>query len=155
MRKLSIALAVATSLVAGESLFGGNTEAAVVVAPNDILAAANTLNAVQNVQVFYWHGRRYCWYDDGWNGQAGTGAVYAWRCNLGWGGGWGWHGWYHRGRDHRRHDHIGKPHDHIGKKHPYVVKQHPYIGKQQYIGRQHQFKPSGGSFKPSGVGGGP
>jgi hypothetical protein len=83
MRKLSTALAVATSLVAGVSLFGGNTEAAVVAAPNDIPAATNTLDAVQNVQVFYWHGRRYCWYDDGWNGPGWYWCGYAWRWNLG------------------------------------------------------------------------
>jgi hypothetical protein len=64
MRKLSIARTAATALVAGVSLFGGNTQAAVVAVPKDILAGANTLNPVQTVQVYHWDGRRYCWYWD-------------------------------------------------------------------------------------------
>ena len=68
MRKFSIAFTAATALVAGVSLFGGNTQAAIVLGPNGILDAANTLNLLENVQVLYWHGRRYCWYDDGWQG---------------------------------------------------------------------------------------
>ena len=61
MRKLSIALTAATAVVAGMSLFGGNTQAAVVAAPKGILAGANTLNPVQTAQVYHWDGRRYCW----------------------------------------------------------------------------------------------
>jgi hypothetical protein len=102
MRKLPIALAAATALVAGVSLFGRDTQAAVVAAPNDILAAANTLNSVQNVQVFYWHGRRYCWYDDGWHGPGFYWCGYAWHRGLGWGGGLGWHGWRGGHRGERR-----------------------------------------------------
>ena len=64
MRKLSIALTAAITVVAGVSLFGGNTQAAVVAAPKGILAGANTLNPVQTVQVYRWDGTRYCWYWD-------------------------------------------------------------------------------------------
>ncbi|HEX9142881.1 MAG TPA: hypothetical protein VGA09_01335 [Candidatus Binatia bacterium] len=64
MRKLSIALTAATAVVAGVGLFGGNTQAALVAGPKDILAGANTLNPVQSVQVYHWDGRRYCWYWD-------------------------------------------------------------------------------------------
>lgn len=60
MRKLSIALTAATAVVAGVGLFGGNTQAALVAAPN----GANTLNPVQTVQVYHWDGRQYCWYWD-------------------------------------------------------------------------------------------
>src|SRR5882757_7011560 len=77
MHKLSIAFTAATTLIAGVSLFGGNTQAAIVLGPNGILDAANTLNVVEKVQVFYWHGRQYCWYDDGWQGLGGIGAVIA------------------------------------------------------------------------------
>jgi hypothetical protein len=63
MRKLSIALTAAT-VVAGMSLFGGNTQATVVAAPKGILAGANTLNPVQTAQVYHWDARQYCWYWD-------------------------------------------------------------------------------------------
>jgi hypothetical protein len=52
MCKISIILAAATAVIAGTSLFTGNTQAAVVVAPNSILSGADALNPVQNVQVF-------------------------------------------------------------------------------------------------------
>ena len=64
MRELSIALTAATALVAGVSLFGGNTQASVVAAPKGILAGANTLNPVQTVQVYRWDRTRYYWYWD-------------------------------------------------------------------------------------------
>src|SRR5215211_3560897 len=108
MHKLSIAFTTATTLIAGVSLFGGNTQAAIVLGPNGILDAANTLNLVEKVQVFYWHGRQYCWYDDGWQGPGWYWCGYRWRTGLGWGGGYGWHGWRggHRGdrREIRRYD---------------------------------------------------
>jgi hypothetical protein len=40
-----------------------------------------------------WQGRRYCWYDDGWQGPGFYWCGYAKRHGLGWGGGAGWHGW--------------------------------------------------------------
>ena len=108
MRKRSITFAAATALVAGVSLFGGNTQAAVVAAPNGILAAGSALNPVQNAQLYYLDGRQYCWYDDGWHGPGWYWCDYAWIINEGWGGGYGWHGWRggHRGdrREHRRRD---------------------------------------------------
>jgi len=92
MRKLSIALAAATALVAGVSVFGGNSYAAGVAAPNGILAGADTLNPLLNVQAYVWGGRRYCWYDNGWQGPGWYWCGYAWRRGYGWGGAYGWHG---------------------------------------------------------------
>ena len=102
MRKRSITFAAATALVAGVSLFGGNTQAAVVAAPNGILAAGSALNPVQNAQLYYLDGRQYCWYDDGWHGPGWYWCDYAWIINEGWGGGYGWHGWRGGHRDGRR-----------------------------------------------------
>jgi len=137
MNKFATALTITTALLAGGTLMSGRAEAVPLGDPNALRSAAGYVDPLENVQVFYWHGRRYCWYDDAWNGPGWYWCGYAWRWNLGWGGGFGWHGWRggHRGKHH---DHIGKPHD----------------GKQQHIGKQHQFKPSGSSFKPSGGGGG-
>src|SRR5664280_91488 len=113
MRKLSIARTAATTLVAVVSLFGGNTQAAVVAAPNGILAAGSALNPVQNVQIYYLDGRQYCWYDNGWHGPGWYWCDNYLTYGIGWGGGYGWHGWRggHRGdlREHRRHDDHKKP----------------------------------------------
>jgi hypothetical protein len=46
---------------------------------------------VEPVQFFY-GGRDYCWYDDGWRGPGFYWCGYAWRRGFGWGGGAGWHG---------------------------------------------------------------
>src|SRR5512143_3407996 len=90
MRKLSITLA-----------------AAGVAAPNGILAGIDSLNPLQNVQVYVWGGRRYCWYDDGWQGPGWYWCGYAWRRGYGWGGAYGWHGWRggHMRREFRRREH--------------------------------------------------
>ena len=147
MNKFVTALTIATALVAGGTLMSGRAEAVPLGAPNALRSAAGYVDPLENVQVFYWHGRRYCWYDDAWNGPGWYWCGYAWRWNLGWGGGFGWHGWRGGHRDKHR-DHIGKPHD--GKQHLNGVKQHTSIGKQQHIGRQ----TGGRSFKSSGGGGG-
>ena len=48
---------------------------------------------IEKAQVFVWHGRRYCWYDDGWRGAGFYWCGYAKRHGLGWGGSAGWNGW--------------------------------------------------------------
>ena len=42
---------------------------------------------------YYYGGRRYCWYPDGWRGPGFYWCGYAWRHGFGWGGGHGWRGW--------------------------------------------------------------
>ncbi len=113
MRKLSIALTAATALVVGVSLFEGSTQAAVVAGSNGILAGAETLNPMQNAQVYMWEGRRHCWYDNGWNGPGWYWCGYALRRGLGWGGGYGWHGWRggHMGREFRREERREERHE--------------------------------------------
>src|SRR6476469_6989163 len=59
--------------------------------PIGLLPAAVPTNAEQ-VQFFY-GGRDYCWYDDGWHGPGFYWCGYAWRRGFGWGGAVGWHGW--------------------------------------------------------------
>src|ERR1700722_4599539 len=41
---------------------------------------------------FFFGGRNYCWYDNGWQGPGFYWCGYAFRTGLGWGGGAGWHG---------------------------------------------------------------
>src|SRR5215204_3738282 len=105
MRKLSLILAATTALIAG---IGSSSQAAVVVSPKALLDAAGALDPLENVQIVYWDGRRYCWYDDGWQGPGWYWCGYRWRTGLGWGGGYGWQGWRggHRGghREIRRYE---------------------------------------------------
>src|SRR4030081_3334969 len=99
MRRLGLVIASATALAASAALTGG-AQAAPFAAPEAMRAAAGSVDAIENVQVVWWHGRRYCWYDDGWHGPGWYWCGYGWRSGLGWGGGWGWHGWAVRGHRH-------------------------------------------------------
>ncbi len=74
--------------------------------PGGFLPTAVPTN-VEQVQ-FFFGGRNYCWYDDGWQGPGFYWCGYAWRRGIGWGGGAGWHGWHggHRG-GHGGHIGIG------------------------------------------------
>lgn len=102
MRNLPIALVAASALVAGTGLLAGQT-AATPIAPSGVVAGTDAASLLQNVQFYIFGGRRYCWYDSGWNGPGWYWCGYAYRRGLGWGGGYGWHGWGgHERREFRR-----------------------------------------------------
>jgi hypothetical protein len=42
---------------------------------------------------WFFGGRGYCWYLDGWHGPGYYWCGFAWRRGYGWGGGYGWNGW--------------------------------------------------------------
>jgi hypothetical protein len=48
---------------------------------------------LENVQLYVYGGRNYCWYDAGWEGPGWYWCGYAWRGGYGWGGLYGWNGW--------------------------------------------------------------
>jgi hypothetical protein len=50
--------------------------------------------SLDNVQLFLFGGRHYCWYDAGWQGPGWYWCGYAWRGGYGWGGSYGWNGWH-------------------------------------------------------------
>src|SRR4051794_3295160 len=56
-------------------------------------SAADSLGLVEKSQYFY-DGRNYCWYPDGWHGPGFYWCGYAWRSGFGWGGPIGWRGWH-------------------------------------------------------------
>ena len=72
---------------------------------------------LEQAQYFY-GGRRYCWYFNGWHGPGYYWCGYGARRGLGWGGPRGWHGWrydrphyYHGGHyRHGYHHHGGYHH---------------------------------------------
>jgi hypothetical protein len=107
IRKFVLTAAAATTLVASGILIGGRVEAAPIGAPDGMRAAIDGLNLAESAQ-FILAGRRYCWYDDAWQGPGWYWCGYAWRQGLGWGGGLGWQGWtseHRSGRNvERRHD---------------------------------------------------
>jgi len=94
MRRIGLTLTAAVALIACGTL-ADRLQAAPISAPEGLRAALGSLDIVVKAQVFVWHGRRYCWYDDGWQGPGFYWCGYARRHGLGWGGGAGWHGWQH------------------------------------------------------------
>ena len=99
MRRFITGLATLTALAVGLPMVGSRAEAAAIPATGGLRAAIDTFALTETVQLFVWGGRRYCWYDDGWQGPGWYWCGYAWRRGYGWGGGYGWHGWGggHRG----------------------------------------------------------
>ena len=78
------------ALLASTALMTARADAAAVPNSNGIRAAIDALSMVDNVQFYVFGGRRYCWYDDGWQGPGWYWCGYAWRHGYGWGGGYGW-----------------------------------------------------------------
>jgi len=56
---------------------------------------------------FFFGGRDYCWYDDGWRGPGWYWCGYGYRSGFGWGGGEGWRGWSGHRYEHDWHPHGG------------------------------------------------
>src|ERR1700733_11565270 len=88
LRKLVLGLALAGAALLP---FSGAAEAGIadgVVASHPFLQ----LMPVEKTQ-FFFGGRNYCFYYDGWHGPGFYWCGYAYREGLGYGGGGGWHGW--------------------------------------------------------------
>lgn len=92
MRRIGLTLTAVVTLIACGTL-ADRLQATPIGPPEGLRAALGSLDIVAKAQVFVWHGRRYCWYDDGWQGPGFYWCGYAKRHGLGWGGGAGWHGW--------------------------------------------------------------
>lgn len=96
MKNLRMVLAVAAALGAG-ALMSGTAQAAPAGLAAHLNAVGVELNVVEKTQ-YYFGGRRYCFYEDGWNGPGWYWCGYRLRRGLGFGGGHGWHNWhYHSG----------------------------------------------------------
>jgi hypothetical protein len=96
MSRLAVGLSAVAVLATG-ALTMGSASAAPLVPQNDAVKAMTGGGAVQNVD-YYYGGRNYCWYYDGWHGPGWYWCGYAWRRGYGWGSPvWGWNGWAWRG----------------------------------------------------------
>ena len=65
------------ALLASTALMTVRADAACVTNPNAVRAAIDDLSMIDNVQVYYFGGRQYCWYDDGWQGPGWYWCGYA------------------------------------------------------------------------------
>ena len=81
------------ALLASTAVMTARADAASAPNSNGIRAAIDALSVIDNVQVYYFDGRRYCWYDDGWQGPGWYWCGYGTRAGIGWGGFYGWNGW--------------------------------------------------------------
>lgn len=95
MRKLWYTTATLAAITLGTVFIGTRAEA-MPISPGGVQSAVDTLTVIEKAQ-FVIDGRRYCWYDDGWQGPGWYWCGYRWRRGLGWGGGVGWHNWQHKG----------------------------------------------------------
>jgi hypothetical protein len=92
MSRLTVGLS-AVALLATGALTTPGASAAPLVPQDGAVKAAIGGGAVQTVDYFY-GGRNYCWYYDGWHGPGWYWCGYAWRRGYGWGSPvWGWNGW--------------------------------------------------------------
>jgi hypothetical protein len=108
MRRIGLTLTAAAALIAFGTL-ADRLQAAPIGPPDGLSAALGSLNIIEKAQVFVWQGRRYCWYDDGWQGPGFYRCGYAKRHGLGWGGGAGWHGWRQGVQPERRQQQDRRP----------------------------------------------
>jgi hypothetical protein len=107
MRRIGLTLTAVVTLIACGAL--ADRLQAAPVAPEGLRAALGSLDIIEKAQDFVWHGRRYCWYDDGWQGPGFYWCGYAKRHGLGWGGGAGWHGWRQGVQPERRQQQDRRP----------------------------------------------
>jgi hypothetical protein len=109
LRKLVLGLALAS---AAALPLAGVAQAAI----GDGVAAshiAGQLMPVEKAQ-FFFGGRNFCFYDDGWHGPGYYWCGYAYRNGIGWGGGDGWNGWHGGGHGGDHHMHMGGGAMHMG-----------------------------------------
>jgi hypothetical protein len=92
MRRFMAGLAAVAAVAAGMTAIGTRAEAGPLPAFGGLGAASDAVAITENVQYFF-GGRNYCFYDDGWNGPGWYWCGYRYRRGFGYGGGHGFHGW--------------------------------------------------------------
>ena len=107
MHKLLTTIAAAAAFIAAGSVTN-RADAMPLGDPVGSRAAIDDLNIVDNVQ-YFWGGRRYCWYDDGWNGPGLYDCGYRHRHGK------GWHGRRDGHNDQGRVDDRGRRDDRNGR----------------------------------------
>jgi len=90
MRQSSVAAGMALMLFA--SVAASDRVSAAPVPAAGLKQAMETSSLIEKTQ-YFWGGRNYCWYPNGWRGPGWYWCGYAFRPGWGWGGGYGWRGW--------------------------------------------------------------
>ncbi len=91
MTKMKLLIAGAAAITAG-AVIAPAAQAGSFGPSSGLGSVADSLGAPETVQ-YMWHGRRHCFYPDGWHGPGWYWCGYAHRRGAGWGGPRGWHGW--------------------------------------------------------------
>jgi Chaperone of endosialidase len=123
--------------------------------------AASNARLVENAQ-YVWNGRRYCWYENGWNGPGWYVCNYGpWVRGFWWGGGVGWHGWRHVGhhvahhaRHHVAHHARHKAGHHVAHHRGAVKRGHHVAHHRGAVSRGHHVAHRGGMHRGGGHRGG-
>jgi hypothetical protein len=84
-------LSVTAGALLAASVFGASDAIAAPMSVDRSIAAPD-LTLKQDVQ-YYFGGRQYCFYPNGWRGPGYYWCGYNWRRGYGWGGPMGWRGW--------------------------------------------------------------
>jgi len=91
MRRIALGLSTAALLAACG--FGATTASAAPLSGAAAIITDAGMSTVDKVD-YYYDGRNYCWYYDGWHGPGWYWCGYAWRRGYGWGSPvYGWRGW--------------------------------------------------------------
>jgi hypothetical protein len=100
VKKLRMTIFAVGVLAIGGMSAIGQAQAAVPGGADAIRQAAENGAITEPVQ-FFFGGRNYCWYEDGWQGPGWYWCGYAYRPGFGWGGPIGWNNWRHDRDDFR------------------------------------------------------
>ena len=103
LRRLSLIVALAAGAVAPLAMPADAAISDGALGARQALAQTAPVEPAQ----FFFGGRGFCWYLNGWRGPGWYWCGYAWRSGYGWGGGYGWNGWRHPGWNGGR----WRPHD--------------------------------------------
>lgn len=85
MRKFILAGVVAATAASAVAFAVSRAEAATFGPAAGLGIAAEAVDVSEPAQ-YYYAGRRYCWYPDGWRGPGWYWCGYSWRHGFGWGG---------------------------------------------------------------------
>jgi hypothetical protein len=102
-RRLALSIAVGASFALP---IGSAAEAAIGDGVLSARIATPAIGQVENAQ-FFFGGRNYCFYDNGWSGPGWYWCGYGARNGFGFGGGPGWNGWHRGGRGFGGGGHFG------------------------------------------------
>jgi len=115
VRKTLLALALAAGMAAQAA--SPASAGIIPVDPNPSDGAPPFVQEAQLLAPFFFGGRDFCWYDDGWNGPGWYWCGYGYRHGYGWGGGEGFRGWGQHRYEHDWHPHGGGGHPGPGPHH--------------------------------------